>query len=343
MSAWTKVRDEQNGFELIEHPVPSPGAGEVLVKTASTSICGTDIHIWKWDEWSRSEVPLGTITGHETCGEVIAVGEGVNPDRIGEMVSIECHLADWECARCLEGNAHVCENGTIFGLHVNGAFAPWFVVDERNARRIPNGLDSTLASLQDPLGNAIHTLTGGPIKSATVAIHGLGPIGLLAVNAAKAMGASKVIGIDWDNRYRMDLAQRLGADIVLGKNDDIAARILEETSGEGVDNSCEFSGSPSALSNAIKSTRMGGFVNVLSVYGKELTEVPMNEVVFRYLHLKGINGRKMWSTWEKMHELLETGSIDLASVATHRLPWTDFQNAMALASSGECGKVILEF
>lgn len=343
MSAWTKVRDEQDGFELIEHPVPSPSTGQVLIKTASTSICGTDIHIWKWDEWSRREVPLGTITGHETCGEIVAVGQGVDESRIGEMVAIECHLADWECPRCLEGNAHVCENGSIFGLHVNGAFAPWFVVDSRNTREIPEGLNPGLASVQDPLGNAIHTLTGGPIEGATVAIHGLGPIGILAVNAAKAMGASKVIGIDWDNQYRMELAKRLGADLVLGKDDDIPARILEETAGQGVDNSCEFSGSPTALSNAIKSTRMGGFVNVLSVYGKELTEVPMNEVVFRYLHLKGINGRKMWSTWEKMHQLLQAGSIDLESVVTHRLPWTEFQQAMKLASSGQCGKVILEF
>jgi len=343
MLAWTKMRGEKDGFELIEHPVPNPKSGEVLVKTASTSICGTDIHIWKWDEWSSSEVPLGTITGHETCGEIVAVGEGVNPDRIGEMVAIECHLADWDCARCLEGNAHVCENGTIFGVHTNGAFAPWFVIDAKNARKIPTGLDSSLASVQDPLGNAIHTLTGGPVEGATVAVHGLGPIGLLAVNAAKAMGATMVIGIDWDNQYRMEMAKELGADLVLSKDDDIVSKILEETNGVGVDNSCEFSGSSVALSNAVKSTRMGGFVNVLSVYGSELTEVPMNDVVFRYLHLKGINGRKMWSTWEKMHQLIEAGQIDLDSVVTHRLAWTDFQQAMTLASSGECGKVVLEF
>ena len=210
MMAWTKVHDTEDGFELIEHPVPSPAPGEVLVKTASTSICGTDLHIWLWDEWSRDEVPLGTITGHETCGEVVALGEGVSSHKVGDQVAIECHLACWDCPRCDEGNAHICENGSIFGVHGNGAFAPYFTIPATNARHTPDGLDSAHGSIQDPLGNAIHTLTGGPIEGATIAIHGLGPIGLFAVNAAKAMGASKVIAIDWDNKYRMGLAEKLG-------------------------------------------------------------------------------------------------------------------------------------
>ena len=343
MKAWTKVTSQQNGFEYIDHPIPTCGAGEVLVKTSSTSICGTDIHIWNWDEWSENEVPLGTITGHETCGEVIELGLGVTSHKIGDMVAIECHLADWTCPRCLEGNAHICENGSIFGLNINGAFGPYFTIPALNARHIPKGLDPGLASIQDPLGNAIHTLTGGPVDGATVAIHGLGPIGLFAVNAAKAMGASMVIAIDWDNRYRMGMASELGADLVLGKDDDVVARILELTDGRGVDNTCEFSGSPSALSNAIKSTRMGGFLNILSVYGNSTPPVPMNEIVFRYLHLKGINGRKMWSTWELMHDLLESGAIDVNRIITHRLPIGQFQQGMELARSGMCGKVVLDF
>ena len=343
MKAWTKVRAEQNGFEYIDHPIPKCKPGEVLVKTSSTSICGTDIHIWKWDEWSENEVPLGTITGHETCGEIVGLGEGVTSHKIGEMVAIECHLADWTCPRCLEGNAHICENGTIFGLNIDGAFGPYFTIPAQNARQIPTGLDPGHASIQDPLGNAIHTLTGGPVNGATVAIHGLGPIGLFAVNAAKAMGASMVIAVDWDNRYRMEMARELGADLVLGKDDDVVARILEITDGRGADNTCEFSGSPSALSNAIKSTRMGGFLNILSVYSNPTPPVPMNEIVFRYLHLKGINGRKMWSTWDLMHELLEAGAIDIERIITHRLPIEQFQQGMDLARSGHCGKVVLDF
>ena len=343
MKAWTKVTSQQNGFEYIDHPIPTCGVGEVLVKTSSTSICGTDIHVWNWDEWSEKEVPLGTITGHETCGEVIELGPGVTSHNIGDMVAIECHLADWTCPRCLEGNAHICENGSIFGLNINGAFGPYFTIPALNARHIPKGLDPGHASIQDPLGNAIHTLTGGPVDGATVAIHGLGPIGLFAVNAAKAMGASMVIAIDWDNRYRMQMASELGADFVLGKDDDVVARILELTDGRGVDNTCEFSGSPIALSNAIKSTRMGGFLNILSVYGNSTPPVPMNEIVFRYLHLKGINGRKMWSTWELMHDLLESGAIDVNRIITHRLPIGQFQQGMELALSGMCGKVVLDF
>ena len=162
-----------------------------------------------------------------------------------------------------------------------------------------------LASIQDPLGNAIHTLTGGPVEGSTIAIHGLGPIGLFSVMVAKMMGAEKIIAVDWDNKFRMDLATRLGADVVLGKDDDVVHSILEQTDGRGVDNSCEFSGSPEAIKNAIRSTRMGGYLNVLSVYGNELIDIPMNDIVFRYLHLKGINGRKMWGTWEKcMHYFL---------------------------------------
>ena len=343
MMAWTKVHDREDGFELIEHPVPSPGLGEVLVKTASTSICGTDLHIWLWDEWSRDEVPLGTITGHETCGEVVALGEGVSSHKIGDQVAIECHLACWNCPRCDEGNAHICENGSIFGVHDNGAFAPYFTIPATNARHTPEGLDSAHGSIQDPLGNAIHTLTGGPVKGATIAIHGLGPIGLFAVNAAKAMGATKIIAIDWDNKYRMGLAEKLGADLVLGKGDNIVETILSETDGRGVDNTCEFSGSPVALANAIRSTRMGGYLNVLSVYGNSTPEVPMNDLVFRYLHLKGINGRKMWSTWDTMHDLLSSGAIDVDSIVTHRLAISEFQKGMELTRSGLCGKVVLDF
>ena len=176
-----------------------------------------------------------------------------------------------------------------------------------------------------------------------MAVHGLGPIGLFAVNAAKAMGATTVIAVDWDNTYRMNLARELGADIVLGKDDDVVASILEATDGRGVDNSCEFSGAASALSNAIHSTRMGGYVNILSVYGQSMPEVPMNEVVFRYLHLKGINGRKMWSTWDTMHALLAKGAIDVDKVLTHRMGIADFESAMQLAMEGECGKVVLDF
>ena len=343
MLGWTKTKDEENGFELIEHSVPSPQNGELLVKTASTSICGTDLHIWKWDEWSRSEVPLGTITGHETCGTVVAVGEGVTSHKVGDQVAVECHLACWNCPRCDEGNAHICENGSIFGVHSNGAFAPYFTIPANNARKSPEGLSEGHASIQDPLGNAIHTLTGGPVEGATVAIHGLGPIGLFAVNAAKAMGATKVIAIDWANQYRMDIARGLGADLVLGEGDDIVNEILNATNGRGVDNSCEFSGSENALSNAVKSTRMGGYLNVLSVYGKENTLVPMNEIVFRYLHLKGIYGWTMWSTWETMHELLASGAIDVDAVVTHRLGINDFQEGIELTRSGLCGKVILDF
>ena len=343
MMAWTKVHDREDGFELIEHPVPSPASGEVLVKTASTSICGTDLHIWLWDEWSRDEVPLGTITGHETCGEVVALGEGVSSHKIGDQVAIECHLACWNCPRCDEGNAHICENGSIFGVHDNGAFAPYFTIPATNARHTPEGLDSAHGSIQDPLGNAIHTLTGGPVEGATIAIHGLGPIGLFAVNAAKAMGATKIIAIDWDNKYRMGLAEKLGADLVLGKGDNIVETILSETDGRGVDNTCEFSGSPVALANAIRSTRMGGYLNVLSVYGNSSPEVPMNDLVFRYLHLKGINGRKMWSTWDTMHDLLSSGAIDVDSIVTHRLGISEFQKGMELTRSGLCGKVVLDF
>lgn len=343
MPAWTKCRNEVGGFSIEQHPVPSPATGEVLIKTKSTSICGTDLHIWKWDDWSRENVPLGTVTGHETCGEIVALGDGVNSHSIGDIVAIECHLACWNCPRCDEGNAHICENGSIFGVHGNGAFAPYFTVPAVNARHVPEGLEPGHASIQDPLGNAIHTLTGGPIEGATVAVHGLGPIGLFAVNAAKAMGATTVIGIDWDNEYRMELASELGADLVLGKNNNVVQEILDATEGRGVDNSCEFSGSPSALSNAVRSTRMGGYVNVLSVYGQEMTEIPMNEVVFRYLHLKGINGRKMWSTWDKMHELLQQGSIDVEKIVTHRMPISKFEDGIELALSGKCGKVVLDF
>ena len=342
MMAWTKVRDEQDGFELTEHPVPSPGEGEILVKTHSTSICGTDLHIWLWDDWSRNEVPLDTITGHETSGHVVALGEGVDSHKVGDFVSIECHIACWDCDRCNEGNAHVCENGAIFGVHRNGAFAPYFTIPAANARHNPDTVTTDVASVQDPLGNAIHTLTGGPVEDATVAIHGLGPIGLFAVDAARAMGAKMIIATDWDNQVRMDLAMELGADLVLGKDDDVVAEILAATGGKGVDNSCEFSGAAAALSNAIQSTRMGGWLNILGVYGSDPV-VPVNDIVFRYLHVKGINGRKMWQTWDVMQDLLAEGGLNIDKVVTHRLDWKNYQEAITLMKEGECGKIVLTF
>ena len=343
MKAWKKTKPESGGFQLIESIVPKPQPDEVLVKTHSTSICGTDIHIWKWDDWAADNVPMGTITGHETCGVVVRIGSEVTTHQIGDKIAVECHLACWKCDRCDEGNAHICENGEIFGVHTDGAFAPYFTIPAVNARHLPANLPLEHASIQDPLGNAIHTLTGGPVKDATIAIHGLGPIGLFAVNAAKAMGAKLVIAIDWDNQTRMDLARKLGANIVLGKDDDIVQTILSHTNGQGVDNSCEFSGSPNALTNTIHSTRMGGYVNILSVYGDSMTEIPMNEVVFRYLHVKGINGRKMWSTWDKMHELLSDGKIDIDTLVTHRIGFQEFPDGIKLAMSGDCGKVVIDF
>lgn len=343
MMAWKKTKPQTGGFELLESKIPKVKSDEVLVKTHSTSICGTDIHIWKWDDWAAENVPMGTITGHETCGVVVGIGSDVTTHKIGDKIAVECHLACWDCDRCNEGNAHICEEGKIFGVHSDGAFAPYFTIPAVNARHLPDNLTLDLASIQDPLGNAIHTLTGGPVDGATVAIHGLGPIGLFAVNAAKAMGAKLVIAIDWDNQTRMNLAKELGADVVLGKDDDIVQSILTHTNNQGVDNSCEFSGSPNALSNTIYSTRMGGYVNVLSVYGKRLTEVPMNDIVFRYLHVKGINGRKMWSTWDKMHELLSAGKIDIDALVTHRMPYLDYPQGIELAMSGDCGKVVVDF
>jgi threonine 3-dehydrogenase len=185
-------------------------------------------------------------------------------------------------------------------------------------------------------------LTGGPVKDSTVAIHGLGPIGLFAVDVARAMGAKKIIATDWDNQTRMDLAKELGADLVLGKDDDVVAEILSATGGVGVDNSCEFSGAAPALTNAIKSTRNGGWLNILGVYGSDPV-VPVNDIVFRYLHVKGINGRKMWQTWDTMQELLAEGDLNIDKVVTHRLHWHDFQAAIALMQEGNCGKVVLNF
>ncbi len=342
MLAWTKIRGEENGFELIEHQIPKPREKEILVRTRSTSICGTDLHIWLWDEWSRKNVKLGTITGHETSGVITQLGKGVTEHQIGDHVAVECHIGDGTCERCQEGNAHVCEHGKIFGVHQHGAFAPYFTIPATNARKVPDGFDESLASIQDPLGNAIHTLSAGPITGCDVAIHGLGPIGLFAIDVARAQGARTIIAIDWQNEMRMRMAGELGADLILGCDDDVVEAILTATNGRGVDTSCEFSGSPTALSNALRSTRLAGHVNVLGVYGTDPI-VPINEIVFRYLTVKGINGRHMWSTWDTMYDLLSKNVLNVAQVVTHRLHWHDFQSAMTLVRSGECGKVILDF
>jgi threonine 3-dehydrogenase len=327
------------GADLIEVEEPHTKPGHVKVKINRTSVCGTDSHIYNWDPWAAGRIHPPRIIGHEWCGYVHEVGEGVTELVPGDYVAGESHITCGHCTQCLAGQGHVCANTRIIGVDVDGCFAPWLVVPWQNARKTDTRIPAEVATVQDPLGNAVHTVLAGPIEGSTVLILGMGPIGLFAVGIAKASGAKKVIVTETSD-YRLDLALRMDADVRLNPlRDEVNARVMAETSGIGVDVSLEMSGHPSAFGTAIECTRPGGRVSLLGIFPQPL-EVDMDKIIFKGLEVQGIVGRKLWETWDQMNELLSSRRLDIAPVITHRFHYTQFVEAMELIAKGQCGKVV---
>ncbi|MEE3676761.1 L-threonine 3-dehydrogenase [Bacillus safensis] len=334
-------KESAYGAVLMEMPIPEIKDHEVLIKVKATSICGTDVHIYNWDDWAKGRVKAPYIFGHEFTGEVVKVGKQVSRVKVGDFVSAETHVVCNQCYMCLTGQQHLCSETKILGVDIDGCFAEYVKIPEQNVWHNPAQMPVELASIQEPLGNAVHTVLHTPVSGKSVAIFGCGPIGLMAIAVAKASGAVQVFAVD-KNEYRLDLARKMGADHIvdIGKDDPVAM-IKQLTRMEGADVMCEMSGHPAAINQALEACANGGKVNILSLPERPVTIDITNQIVFRGLTVQGITGRKMFETWRQVSELLRTNTIDVKPVVTHTLPFEEFEKGFELMRNGTCGKVVL--
>ena len=327
------------GMEMREVPVPSIGPDDVLVAVETASVCGTDLHIFHWDEWAQKRIQPPYIPGHEFCGTVAAIGDSVRSVQIGDFVSAEMHVACGHCLQCRIGQAHVCQFVKILGVDGDGAFADYVRIPASNIWKLDPSIPRDFGSLFDPFGNAVHTVLSGPIAGQTVAVVGCGPIGLFAIAVAKACGAAKVFAIE-PNEQRRELACRMGAEVTLQPNE-AEAQILRATGGNGADVMLEMSGHPSAIAQGFRILRMGGRASLLGIPSHAVELDLANAVIFKGATVHGINGRKMYETWFQAEALIRDNGLDLSPVITHRLPLSDFDHAMHLLESGEASKILL--
>ncbi len=327
------------GLELVERPAPTPGPGEVLLNVEAASICGTDHHLFTWDEWAAENLQPPRVLGHEVAGTVVGVGQGVTRVREGDLVGVESHLFDWTCTQCRRGDMHLCRNLKVIGVHTDGGFAEQVVIPEANAIQ-SNGLDPAVVALQEPMGNAVHAAFVEPIEGRSVLVTGCGPIGLCAVGIAKAAGASLVIATDTET-YRLELARAMGADLTLDAADPSTLdRLREATGGDGVDVALEMSGAARALDQALQAITRGGSVSLLGIFGAPPTVDLSELVIMKGVRLHGIYGRRIYDTWERTQALLR-GGLDVTPVVTHRLPLEEWPQAFDLIASRHAGKVVL--
>ncbi len=338
MKAAVKLKPSPKSTEVRSVPMPVPGPAEVLIRVAVASICGTDVHIYDWDAWAQARIRVPLIQGHEFSGYIEKTGSDVTGLKKEEYVSAEGHIACGRCHMCRTGNAHVCKTVSILGIDRDGSFAEYLKVPASNVIVNDPDLPPELATMQDPLGNAVYTVTNANVAGKTVAIFGLGPIGLMAVALCRAMAARTVIAIGHKNQFRMDLAKKVGANLVLRSGDSLVDEVMDATAGEGVDEVLEFSGSETAVQQAIKVVRPAGGIHLLGLFPKPLS-LDISEFVTKGLSMYGIHGRLMYKTWIQMGGLLKSGNVNLKPILTHRFPLDRYDEAMNVMRSGNCGKV----
>ncbi|MEA1975915.1 MAG: L-threonine 3-dehydrogenase [Bacillota bacterium] len=333
--------ERKEGLRLSEREIPTIGPGEILVKVMATSICGTDYHIYSWDKWSQNRIKPPLVAGHEFSGEVVEVYSDVTRVKVGDYVSAETHVVCGECEFCRTGKGHICQNTKILGVDIEGAFAEYVKIPADNAILNSKNIAPEYLSIQEPLGNAVHTVLSGEIIGKSIAVVGCGPIGLLAVNVAKASGARKIIAIEV-NEYRLNLAKELGATVLINPlKEDVIKRVLEETDDLGVDIVAEMSGNKIAIQSALKYIKLGGRMSMLGIPNDDVEINVADDIVFKGITINGIVGRQMYKTWDQVAGLIESGNLDLDKVITHRFTFDEFEKGMELMKQGNCGKVIL--
>jgi threonine 3-dehydrogenase len=327
------------GAAIREVPVPEPGPGQLLIRVDAASVCGTDVHIERWDPWAQENFgPVPMTFGHEMAGVVVKQGPGATRIAVGETVAVETHVVDWTCYQCQTGRAHVCQNMKIVGVHMPGAFAEYVVLPERNAW-VYEGYAPEIAALQEPLGNAVHAAFVEEVAGQTAVVTGCGPIGLMAIGVLKMSGARAVFATDI-NEERLELARQMGADLVMDARDDVVARLRAETDGNGVDIVLEMSGSSPALHQGLQAVTNGGRVSLLGTHTVPATVDLSQEVIFKGIRIYGITGRRLWDTWYRTTALIEEG-LDVSPIISHRLPLEDYAKAFDLVASGHAGKIVL--
>lgn len=340
MDALVKA-EAKPGLTLQRVPVPEPGINDVLIRVDRTGICGTDLHIYEWDDWARKTIPVPMVVGHEFVGTVEAVGSNVGDFFPGDIVSAEGHVVCGRCRNCLAGRRHLCKDTKGIGVNRAGAFARFISVPMTNVWHHKKEIDRDVAAIFDPFGNAVHTALSFDVLGEDVLITGAGPIGIIATAVVRHAGARYVVVTDV-NEYRLKLAKKMGATVALnvkqGKLSDVEKQLGMK---EGFDVGLEMSGNPAAFSDMIDSMCHGGKVAMLGIPSGEM-RIDWRKVVFNMLTIKGIYGREMYETWYKMTVMLESG-LDIKPVITHRFHYTEFEKGFEAMKSGECGKVILEW
>ncbi|WP_038164025.1 L-threonine 3-dehydrogenase [Verrucomicrobium sp. BvORR106] len=340
MKALVKAKSEP-GLWLEDVPVPTVGINDVLIRVHKTGICGTDLHIYKWDDWARKTIPVPMVVGHEFVGEVVRVGDNVSDFHPGEIVSAEGHVVCGRCRNCLAGRRHLCADTKGIGVNRPGAFAEYISVPMTNVWHHREGVDEEVASIFDPFGNAVHTALSFEVLGEDVLITGAGPIGIMAVAIVKHAGARHVVITDV-NDYRLDLARQMGATVALnvtrGNLKDVQKQLGMK---EGFDVGLEMSGNAAAFRSMIDNMCHGGKIAMLGIPSEEIA-LDWNKVVFNMLTIKGIYGREMYETWYQMSVMLESG-LNIKPVITHRYHFTEFQKGFEVMTSGLSGKVVLDW
>jgi len=329
------------GLWLEEVPDPKPGPGEVLIRVLRTGICGTDLHIESWNEWAQHTIKPPLVVGHEFVGEVMQLGEGVTSVFPGELVGAEGHIVCGRCRNCLAGRRALCANTVGIGVQRDGAFAERIVMPAGNLWPHLGKIDLDVAAIFDPFGNAVHTATQFRLVAEDVLITGAGPIGIMAALVARHVGARNVVITDL-SEYRLELARKVGVTRAV----DVARQSLTEVQQElgmteGFDVAFEMSGQPAALRDMIANMAHGGRIAILGLPDHEFA-IDWTEVVFKMLTVKGVYGRQIFETWYQMSVFNQTG-LDISPVITHRFPYEQYEQAFAVAHSGRCGKVVLDW
>jgi threonine 3-dehydrogenase len=329
------------GLTLTRVPRPEIGINDVLIRVEKTGICGTDLHIYGWDEWSQKTVPVPLVIGHEFVGEVDEVGSNVTGFRRGDRVSGEGHVVCGRCRNCMAGRRHLCAHSIGLGVQRAGAFAEYVALPMTNIWHHWPGVDAEVASIFDPFGNAVHTALSFSVLGEDVLIAGAGPIGCMAAAVVRHAGARHVVVTDL-NPYRLDLAMRMGATVAVDPRERELADVQRELGmTEGFDVGLEVSGSPEALRQMLGNMAHGGRVALLGIPSENVS-LDLDPIIFNGLTVRGIYGREMYETWYQMSALITSG-LDISPVITHRFPYQDFEEAFAVARSGQSGKVLLDW
>jgi threonine 3-dehydrogenase len=340
MKALVKSKAER-GLWLSDVAEPRPGINDVLIRVHRTGICGTDLHIYKWDEWAAKTIPVPLVVGHEFVGEVVEVGSNVADFQPGQIVSGEGHVVCGRCRNCLAGRRHLCADTQGVGVNRAGAFAEYIVLPMTNVWVHDDGIDEDVAAIFDPFGNAVHTALSFPVLGEDVLVTGAGPIGIMAAAVARHAAARHVVITDL-NPYRLELARKMGVTLAVDPRETSLADVQKKLGmSEGFDVGMEMSGNGQAFRDMLANMAHGAKIAMLGIPAREMA-IDWNTVIFSMLTIKGIYGREMYETWYKMTVMLHSG-LDIKPVITHRFPYADFERAFEVMDSGNSGRVLLNW